>query len=327
MSDYRTSDGTPTGLKLRMDRRTVLGVLSGGAVLVGSMLLLAAMAVLFGWIQPAATGFLDLGPWLVLEVLGGAAASVLAGWVCRNISLRFRGPAVLALVVCSVGLLEAAEILRYLKGNPSGAPVWLVLSAPFVAASGILLGGFRRSQRDTAFIAPLLTTRLPTWWRYAVPTTVLLAATLLALFVLPKHEMEAIALHVLVSQWSNIAAWILTGLTGYTVIWCAGDYRAFTARPILLTPTDLHVRVGLRWEISVAIDSIFEIQAHRAQTGKSSEALSAVVFGKPNLCLKLRHPVEVIGMYGIRKITSEIWMQVDEADRLYSELQAGLKSR
>ncbi len=489
MSDHRTSDGPPNELNRRMDRSTLLGVLTGGAVLVGSMLVLAAVAVLLGWMQRDETGSINLGPWLALEVLGGAAASVLAGWVCRNISHRLRGPVVLALVVCSVGLLEAVEILHYIKGNTVKAPIWLVLIAPFVAASGILLGGFRRSQGDAVGIAQSLTARLTTVWRYAIPVAVLLAATLLALFVLPTqtnsqttvlasaltldltvtfpglvylflvrtrrlpwiaivpsvvlgyfaatlaipdahHDLlenlrllvipveltvvtyllirarriflaipegsgdfvtrfrsatadmlgsrvaagifateigilyhafkwrtppvanatcytvhrksgygsvlfglfiallvEAIALHFLISQWSHTAAWILTGLTGYAVVWFVGDYRAFRARPILITPTDLRVRVGLRWEIRVDMDNLREIRVHLSQKEKSSDALSAVVLGKANVCLKLVRPVEAVGMYGIRKSTSEIWLQVDDADRLYNELQASQASR
>ncbi len=469
----------------RLSRKEMLGILAGGGVLLGSMLLLAFMAVIFGWIQQDKTGFVDLGPWLALEVLGGAVATVVAGWVCRNISLRFRGPAILALVVCSLGLVEAAEILRYMKGNSLTAPVWLVLCAPFVAASGILLGGSRRTPRDEVTVVPLEFKSLSTVWRYAIPMTVLLAATLLALFVLPKHEtdsgssvlataitldltmtvpglvyfflirtrrlpwiaviptvaagyliatlaipkqhhgllehmrwlvmpvelavvtylliqvrrifsatpqgegdfvtrlrtaavdmlgnrvvagilateigilyhafkgkrdakdpsytvhrrsgygsvlvglfivilVEAIALHFLVSLWSNTFAWVLTGLTGYAVIWFVGDYRALRGRPILLTPTALHVRVGLRWEISVALDSILEVRAHLTQKEKSRDTLTAVVLGKPNLCLSVRHPVDVIGMYGIRKRANEIWLQVDEPDRLQHEVRAVL---
>ena len=487
MDDHRTIGGKPTEKHNLIDRRIVLGVLAGGGLFIAAMILLAAMSILFGWIKADETGSVDLGSWLILEVLGGTAACFLAGWVSRIVSGRFLGPAVLALFVCSVGLLEAAEILRHVNENSISASKWLVIGAPFVAALGILFRGFRRSETVPAIIAKSSTFQISVLWRYAVPTTVLLSASLLALLVLPNQGpvsqttvfasaltldltlvfpgfvylflvrmrhipwlalvpalaigygiatlsvnrpnttfleyvrflvipaefgvvtylfiqvrrkftatrevsgdivtrlrsataemlgnriaagivttefailyhafrwttpdfatshsftvhrksgyggvligmfialfMEAIALHFLVSEWSNIFAWILTGLSVYAAIWCLGNYRAFSARPILLTSTDIHLRIGVRWEARVAIDSILEVKHHNAQTQKSSDAFSLVVFGMPNLSIKLKEPVELIGMYGMRRKASEICIQVDEAPKLTNELQARL---
>ncbi len=489
MYAQRTIGGKPTEKNFLVDRRLVLGVLAGGALFVGSMLQLVATAILFGWIKADETGSVDLGPWLILEIIGGTSTCVLAGWVCRKISCRFLGPAILALLVCSIGLLEAAEILRHVNGHYVAAPIGLVIVAPFVAALGILLGGIRRSKAVPALTAKPPIFQLSVLWRYAVPTTVLLSASLLALLAFPNqgsdsqtavlasaltldltlvfpgfvylflvrmrqiswlalvpavvigyviaalsinglnntfleyiryliipaefgivtylliqarrpfaarpeisgdivtrlrsamtdtlanriatgivttefailyhafrwtaHDlgtshsftvhrksgykgvligmfialfMEAIALHFLVSQWSYVFAWILTGLTVYAATWCLGDYRAFSARPILLTSTDLHLRIGLRWEARIAIDSILEVKPSNAQTQKSSDAFTAVNFGMPNLSIRLKEPVELIGMYGMRRKASEICIQVDEANTLSNELQLRLNN-
>ena len=107
------------------------------------MLLLAGMAVAFGLITSDEAGRLNLGPWLVLEIVGGAVASVLGGVVSRRIARRYRGPVVLAVVVFSIGLLEATEILRYTAAGGANAPGRLVLLAPIIGAAGVLLGGWR----------------------------------------------------------------------------------------------------------------------------------------------------------------------------------------
>jgi hypothetical protein len=108
---------------------------------VASLLLLAATAAALGWLRQDAAGRVDLGPWLVLEVLGGAAAGVLGGALSRRIARRTSGPGVLALLLFGVGVLEAAEILGSTASGRVAAPQGLVLLAPAVAAAGVLLGG------------------------------------------------------------------------------------------------------------------------------------------------------------------------------------------
>lgn len=466
-------------------RRIVLGILAGGSLLIGTMVVLAGVAILCGWIPHDDTRPLDLGSWLLLEVVGGGIASVVAGWVCRKISRHAWGPYGLALTVLTIGLLEVAEILRHARAGALEAPLGLVLVAPFVAALGILLGGFRRSaspfKRSPG--VPLLH-RITDPWRYAVPGLVLVGAVLLSLFVVPgrpagvettvvasaltldltvgvpvlvylflvrtqrwpwialvptavvgyvlatatlpeQHHtvlevlrllvipaelalvtyllvqakkvfasapdrsddfvtrfrwtarqvlgsriaadilttevgilyhafhpgasrvqdhraytvhretgylsvllglllvllVETLALHLLVSQWSAIGAWVLTGLSVYALIWFVGDYRAFAARPVRLGASHVLVRVGLRWEVTLPLDAIAAIEVHPSLKDKPEEALSVVVLGRPTLRLTLRHAVQVIGVYGMRKTTDDIWLHVDEVDRFCNALQ------
>lgn len=112
------------------------------------MLLLAGMAVTLGLITHNEAGRLNLKPWLVLEIAGGAVASVLGDVVSRRIAHRYRGPVALAVVVFSVGLLEATEILRYTGAGGADAPGWLVLLALIIDAAGVLLRGRRPRVRS-----------------------------------------------------------------------------------------------------------------------------------------------------------------------------------
>jgi hypothetical protein len=106
------------------------------------MLLLAGVAIALGWITKDDAGRVNLGPWLALEIAGGAVASVLAGAVSRRIARRYLGPAVLAGASFGVGLAEAMEILRHAAAGDVQAPPWLVLLAPVVTAAGVLFGGW-----------------------------------------------------------------------------------------------------------------------------------------------------------------------------------------
>lgn len=51
-------------------------------------------------------------------------------------------------------------------------------------------------------------------------------------------------------------------------------------------------------------------------------ALSAFPAGRPTHCLELRAPVTAVGLYGIRKTTGRIAMQVDERERFEQALGA-----
>ncbi|GAB4317652.1 MAG: hypothetical protein Kow0074_06390 [Candidatus Zixiibacteriota bacterium] len=122
---------------------------------------------------------------------------------------------------------------------------------------------------------------------------------------------ETIGVHLLVGQWSTTAAWILTGLSVYAMIWLIGDYRAMVARPIHLTDDHLKLRVGLRWEADIPRDCIASIEMVGSLNPDTRGALKVSLLGQPNVRLRLKKPVDVVGMYGILKTTQEIWFTVD----------------
>lgn len=122
-------------------RRTILGILAGGGLFLACMLVLAGVAIMVGWVRQDPAGPTDLRSWLILAILGGAPASLAGGAVSRRIAGSYRAPALLALLLFSLGLLEALEILRQASSGSVAAPRWLVVLAPVVAAAGALVGG------------------------------------------------------------------------------------------------------------------------------------------------------------------------------------------
>lgn len=149
------------------------------------MFLLAWAAVAFGLITRDVASQLDITHWLVLEIAGGAVASVLAGVVSRRVAGSFRGPAFLAVCAFTVGLLEAAEILRHSVAGRVVAPTWLVLIAPFVAAAGVLVGALMPGRKLGAARFPWRTVPMTEVVRFTVPGVILVVAAVLGLFALP----------------------------------------------------------------------------------------------------------------------------------------------
>lgn len=143
-------------------------------------------------------------------------------------------------------------------------------------------------------------------------------ASVVALLVV----VETSAVHLLVGLWSTTVAWVLSGLGVYAIAWLLGDGRALGARPTRVTATHLRLRVGLRWEADVPRSRIAEVRRLRPGDASEGEGLRAVVIGAPNVRLAFHEPVEVTGMYGIRRRVRVVRLRVDEADRFCAALGA-----
>ena len=142
--------------------------------------------------------------------------------------------------------------------------------------------------------------------------------TLLALFVI-----EIVALHYILISSHPTLAWTLTGLSIYGLIWVVGDYRAMVERPIRVTAKHLQLRVGVRWDADIAFDQIALVESNvsmKEPIGRGTAKLG--MLSQSNLHLTLKEPVEIVGMYGLRKKTTDIWLQVDRADDLCKLLRA-----
>jgi hypothetical protein len=62
---------------------------------------------------------------------------------------------------------------------------------------------------------------------------------------------EIVSVHLLVARASITAAWVLTGLGLYAVLWILGDFQAVRLRPLVVEDEVLRVRLGLRWSLDI----------------------------------------------------------------------------
>ena len=122
--------------------------------------------------------------------------------------------------------------------------------------------------------------------------------------------MELVGAHFLVSAWwGHRAAWVLTGLSLYGLVWLLGFYQAVRLRPVTVGSDSLRVRVGLRWSVRVPFDQIEAVlqpaadQAHQ----RGGDYLRAVALGEPQFILRLREPLTAHGLYGTsRRVRSAL---------------------
>ncbi len=127
---------------------------------------------------------------------------------------------------------------------------------------------------------------------------------------------ETVPVHLVVSGWSPVAAWILTALSIYSVVWLVGDYRAIASRPLVVTETHVQLRVGLRWEADIPRGNIAGIDRVRVdRDGAPKGTVRATLLDQPTVGIRLHEPVDVLGMYGIRRSATEILLTVDHVER------------
>lgn len=137
---------------------------------------------------------------------------------------------------------------------------------------------------------------------------------------------ETTALHILLQQWSTLAAWIFTGFSIYSLFWLIGDYHAQRLHPIVLSKTHLHLSAGLRWRASIPFSDISAIQNAKPRENKDADYMSLTIFGQPRLVIGLKQPVLVTGLFGIKKKAQRIGLAVDDERQFREALRKRIES-
>jgi hypothetical protein len=126
---------------------------------------------------------------------------------------------------------------------------------------------------------------------------------------------ESIGVHLLVQQWSTTAAWVVTALDIYGALWIIGDYHALRLRPTYAADGILHLRYGLRWNAEIPLDEIESIDdVHGEAEWKRKNVLKMAMLDEPKYLVKLRRPVTVNGLAGIRRTIDAIAVLPDDIE-------------
>jgi hypothetical protein len=135
---------------------------------------------------------------------------------------------------------------------------------------------------------------------------------------------EAVVVHLLVALWSATAAWLLTALGVYTVVWLLGDYQAARLRALVVGEDALYVRLGLRWSLRVPYDQIVRVvPPGREELGRRTPGyLHAVLLVAPQVVLELGGPMRARGPYGVGKEVTRVGIAVDDLEGLHAALRA-----
>jgi hypothetical protein len=118
---------------------------------------------------------------------------------------------------------------------------------------------------------------------------------------------EALVVHIVVRHWNQRAAWILTGLSAYAVVWMVAVARSLRLRPILLEHDSLTVRCGVLWTLRVPRPEVAGVRRHGFEAVFHLPPAS-----EPNVVLEFHRPQEARSMYGLKRRVTSVALALDD---------------
>lgn len=134
---------------------------------------------------------------------------------------------------------------------------------------------------------------------------------------------ETFAIHLLVSLIAPIAAWVFTALSGYGLLWLVADGQAARLRPILVSDTELFVRIGLRWTVTVPRSLILSVGPAGRPIERVGHRLVLAMDGQATVEVTLREPVTVRGPLGIERRADCLAIGLDDPSAFIAALNVG----
>ncbi|MEL6133482.1 MAG: hypothetical protein AAFR59_08985 [Bacteroidota bacterium] len=125
---------------------------------------------------------------------------------------------------------------------------------------------------------------------------------------------ETIALHFLLAIWNPTVAWILTGLSLYTMVQVFACIKAFAQRPIVINDQELILRYGIMNETHIPLADIESVTLSRKSLKKDrlTRTLSPLgEFESHNVILHLKQAHKLTGLYGVKKKYNVIGFHID----------------
>ncbi|MCX7747574.1 MAG: PH domain-containing protein [Clostridia bacterium] len=129
-------------------------------------------------------------------------------------------------------------------------------------------------------------------------------------------------LHIILHLWSPVIAWIVTGLSVYGIFWLVGDFHALRFNPVTMTESMLHIRTGLRFRADIPYSEIEEIRPFKALEKSSQKFVKLSVYGEPQYVIQLKSEAVIKGLFGIKRESKLIGMNIDNRLEFEKELKA-----
>jgi len=123
---------------------------------------------------------------------------------------------------------------------------------------------------------------------------------------------ETVVFHLLLQIWSVVAAWILTALSIYSLLWLIAQWKTMAFRPQVVDDQKLILHHGLLYQVTIPLDRIENCEEIR-KVDSAAKVLSIMPqLDSPNVQLKLYSDVTVEGIYGQSSTERVIAFKVDD---------------
>ncbi len=141
---------------------------------------------------------------------------------------------------------------------------------------------------------------------------------------------ELMAVHMLISKYSHLWAWIATALTLYSLLQIFALIKSMSRRPIILNHDNntLQLRYGFFSQTNFAIDQIKEIQLSRKSISEDDkETIPLSPLGKldsHNMVFYLYNKHTLFGFYGRKKQFLNITVYADDHEQLFNDIMKSI---
>lgn len=139
---------------------------------------------------------------------------------------------------------------------------------------------------------------------------------------------ETFAVHLLLANWSVLAAWILTGLSIYTAIQVWGFAKSLSKRPITINQSSLTLRYGILFETEISFSNIETIELSKKSLGKNELTNTLSPLGElesHNVVIHLNKKHELIGLYGMKKTFKVLGLHIDNPKEFKEKMENALQ--
>ena len=130
---------------------------------------------------------------------------------------------------------------------------------------------------------------------------------------------EVIAVHILLSHWNTIIAWVITVLSIYGLVYLVGLYNSVRYSPILIEDSHMVIRVGFQSSLRVNfenIESLESVSANYEEKAKKEKktTYNAIVLrtNLPQFEVALKKQVPQNGLFGVARQISTVYIMVDD---------------
>lgn len=137
---------------------------------------------------------------------------------------------------------------------------------------------------------------------------------------------EIVIVHLLVAGLNPVAAWVLTGVELYGMVWVIGLLRSIDQLPIVLGERGIQIRAGVLYALFVPYEAIASVEQQRLYLvdTRRENYLNCAFFSTPDCVLKLRAPRQAQLPYTLVKHVDEIGLIVDEPQQFLAQLEQRL---
>ncbi|QHA90911.1 hypothetical protein [Bacillus sp. N1-1] len=143
----------------------------------------------------------------------------------------------------------------------------------------------------------------------------------LGVFYMLVHAMviEIIAVHMMVAQYSHVAAWVVTIFDLYALLFIISDYKAIRLSPVILSNKGIHFQKGIRQYGFIEWNTVKGIMENKKSPEEVKQDRASVELALHGLereqlpfVIELNRSMEINQVFGFKKSVERLYVKVDD---------------